>query len=69
MCFSKFRTHSHFVGSAMGTELEHEVLATDNFLIQNETLSQGACEGVLEVLGLLQNSLFEDSSVNQPGPD
>lgn len=53
----------------MGIELEHEVLAADSFLIQNETLSQGACEGVLEVLGLLQNSRLEDSSVNQPGPD
>lgn len=55
------------MGSEINIELEHKVLAKYNFLIQNKVLSKGACEGVWEVLGLLQNSLFGDSSVNEPG--
>lgn len=57
------------MGSDINIELEHKVLAKYNFLIQNKMLSKGACEGISEVLGLLQNSLFEDSSVKEPGPD
>lgn len=56
------------MGSEINIELEHKVLAKYNFLIQNKALSKGACRGVLEVLSLLRNSLFEDSDVNERGP-
>lgn len=55
------------MGSEINIELEHKVLARYNLLIQNKMLSKGACRGVLEVLGLLQNSLFENSDVNEQG--
>lgn len=56
------------MGSAVDIALEHKVLAKHNFLIEDEMLCEGAWEGVLEVLGSLRNSLFEDSSVSEPGP-
>lgn len=65
--FSKFRTHSHFVGSDINIELEHKVPGKIQFP-NSKQAAQGAHQGAWEVLCLLQDSPLEDSSVKAPGP-